>query len=456
MRVAGRLFSRYLALLLLTLAIFQLRKAALKPLPEKLSFIPKSKVANTIKLNHPLAQTCYPKEAFVTLLDSASPFALKCASALIATLDSLHYDKRDIIALSSDTSLSPKLVSLGFKVQPIPRSKFSIINVWNMTSYDRVLYIDPCTVILKPLDYLFNTSETLVAPRLMFPSDWFSSSFMLVAPDSKVFSRLSESQHVSPDDSQHGFLNVNIKEWKTMPVRAYQSVFGVPEKYIKISGKQVEIMRSGALDSFGYVDTETGPWPRSARKRIRALLGSLKFINQPERKTCSTVLIRNSTQRLQQKVKPHRSERVAVVTFLQDSSQNFINAASVLAKSLFKQVGSRYPLIIMVNDSVNQTIRWKLESFGYIIQEINRIAHPVPSCRLSKWGDRHSGNSEIGKLSVWKLIEFDKVVYLDVDTLVLGDIGELFTRPGTPISASHGMFASFLTIDTLPGNSTQG
>ncbi len=59
------------------------------------------------------------------------------------------------------------------------------------------------------------------------------------------------------------------------------------------------------------------------------------------------------------------------------------------------------------------------------------------------------GVNRYGKLAVWTLTEYDKVVYIDVDTLVLQNIDDLFLRPelaAVPDIYSTDKFSSGLMV----------
>lgn len=102
----------------------------------------------------------------------------------------------------------------------------------------------------------------------------------------------------------------------------------------------------------------------------------------------------------------------------------FIPGTVTVVKSL-KMSGTSYPICCMVSDEVSEENKQTLESLGCEVLVVPKI-HSTSS---GEEGDRF----EIGKnwltftkLNVFNLLQFDKVVYVDADCIVLQNIDEMF------------------------------
>lgn len=87
------------------------------------------------------------------------------------------------------------------------------------------------------------------------------------------------------------------------------------------------------------------------------------------------------------------------------------------------QTGTRAPRVAMVTPDVSTQTRQALGSAGWRVREIDPIDNP----RSDELFSRH--RHVYSKLRLWELTEFEQVVFLDADTVVLRNIDELFERP---------------------------
>jgi len=114
---------------------------------------------------------------------------------------------------------------------------------------------------------------------------------------------------------------------------------------------------------------------------------------------------------------------------------DYLIGVETLHKSL-KKARSTYPLMVMVTENITAASRQALESAGCLLREVQPI-HPDNQLQANYANARFS---EVWtKLAIWGLSEFDRIVFLDADMLVLQNMDELFTLPlatGT-IAACH-------------------
>ncbi|APR81469.1 Glycosyl transferase (Sulfolipid biosynthesis) protein [Minicystis rosea] len=95
-----------------------------------------------------------------------------------------------------------------------------------------------------------------------------------------------------------------------------------------------------------------------------------------------------------------------------------------LGRSL-RASGTREAMVLMVTADVPKRARAKLATQGWMVREIAPVKNPTPAReQLFPRFDK-----VFTKLRAWELSDFDKVVLLDADTVVLQNIDELFERP---------------------------
>lgn len=103
----------------------------------------------------------------------------------------------------------------------------------------------------------------------------------------------------------------------------------------------------------------------------------------------------------------------------------YLVGVQALHKSLL-QSQSAYPLVVMVTDKIQADDRDRLEAAGCLIRVVDPLS---PQADLQ----HHYASAQFSevwtKLRVWQLIEFERLVFLDADMLVLKNMDELFELP---------------------------
>ncbi len=100
----------------------------------------------------------------------------------------------------------------------------------------------------------------------------------------------------------------------------------------------------------------------------------------------------------------------------------YLPGVEALGESL-KASGTTVPMVVMVAADVSEATRGRLQQQGWILRDVE----PLRSAGAAPLFPRF--DTVFAKLRAWQLTEFDKVVLLDADTLVLQNIDELFLRP---------------------------
>lgn len=128
----------------------------------------------------------------------------------------------------------------------------------------------------------------------------------------------------------------------------------------------------------------------------------------------------------------------AYITLL--STENYTPGVVALHRSLCA-VKAKYPFYCVLSVDVDEKTQWDLEKKGIPCIRLKRaaVAHEVvPKCAgMEHW------NYTFDKLLVWELTQFEKLVFLDSDMLVLHNVDELFEREP---------FSAVVAGASMPGN----
>ena len=112
--------------------------------------------------------------------------------------------------------------------------------------------------------------------------------------------------------------------------------------------------------------------------------------------------------------------REAYVTVLH-SSETYVCGAIALAQSIL-QTNSTKDLILLADDSISPKSIRGLKAAGWKIKLIERIRSPH-----AKKGAYNEYN--YSKLRIWQLTEYDKVIFIDADLIVLKNLDKFFSYP---------------------------
>ena len=112
----------------------------------------------------------------------------------------------------------------------------------------------------------------------------------------------------------------------------------------------------------------------------------------------------------------------AYVTTL-TSGDAYVPGVEVLGKSL-QASGTSVPMVLLATQDVSQGARARLSKQGWQIRDVEAIENPTAESQLLY--PRFA--NVFTKLRGWELTDFERIVMLDADTLVLQNIDELFER----------------------------
>jgi len=116
-----------------------------------------------------------------------------------------------VIPVAAISGISQKnLTMIG---RPDLHATLTKLQLWSLTHYSRVLYLDADTLVLQNLDHLFDSLPTSIdfaaAPELGYP-DCFNAGLMFLTPDRATHEELLAfaASHESYDGGDQGLLNV--------------------------------------------------------------------------------------------------------------------------------------------------------------------------------------------------------------------------------------------------------
>ncbi|KAK9137263.1 hypothetical protein Sjap_007857 [Stephania japonica] len=110
----------------------------------------------------------------------------------------------------------------------------------------------------------------------------------------------------------------------------------------------------------------------------------------------------------------------AYVTVLH-SSEAYVCGAIALVQSII-QTKTTKDLVLLADESITNKSRKALSFAGWKIKDITRIRSPyAKEDSYNKWN--------YSKLRIWQLVEYDKVIFIDSDLIVLENIDKFFRFP---------------------------
>ncbi len=104
------------------------------------------------------------------------------------------------------------------------------------------------------------------------------------------------------------------------------------------------------------------------------------------------------------------------------TTDSYLFGALTLWKSL-QDTKPKYPFHLLITPNLNAETTTLLQKSGIKTIKIEPIKNPI----LNDPKDRRYYN--YSKLNMWSMTQFDKIVYLDADMIVMHNIDELFDKP---------------------------
>lgn len=98
-------------------------------------------------------------------------------------------------------------------------ASFTKLRAFDLHDYERVVFLDGDTIVLRNIDDLFGRSGFAAAPDFFMP-DRFNSGVMVIDPSRALFERMQAALVAAPsyDGGDQGFLNWFWPDWWSMSV----------------------------------------------------------------------------------------------------------------------------------------------------------------------------------------------------------------------------------------------
>lgn len=125
------------------------------------------------------------RATFATVLTSADDAA--AVGGWIATFSKLHVTTPSILIAKSSLDWKP---FESFFDDILVVDDNPLIQLWNQTRYDKLVYVNPRSIFLSNCEFLLENEPFAAAPDFVLP-DTFSSQVMVIQPDYQTFLELS-------------------------------------------------------------------------------------------------------------------------------------------------------------------------------------------------------------------------------------------------------------------------
>ncbi|KAJ0406909.1 hypothetical protein P43SY_001760 [Pythium insidiosum] len=121
--------------------------------------------------------------------------------------------------------------------------------------------------------------------------------------------------------------------------------------------------------------------------------------------------------------RPARSRFAYVTVHYEGTSRDpeYVLGVQVLMQSI-KLTGTPHDLVVLASDSVSEASKRTFASIGCRVIDVTNIENPFIGGTLANKNFIYTLN----KLHVWNLLEYDRVVYLDADNVLIRNADELF------------------------------
>ncbi|XP_075498377.1 UDP-glucuronate:xylan alpha-glucuronosyltransferase 1-like isoform X1 [Primulina tabacum] len=140
-----------------------------------------------------------------------------------------------------------------------------------------------------------------------------------------------------------------------------------------------------------------------------------------------------------------KKQREAYATILH-SAHVYVCGAIAAAQSI-QMAGSTRDLVILVDETISDYHRSGLELAGWKVRTIQRIRNPkAEKDAYNEWN--------YSKFRLWQLTDYDKIIFIDADLIILRNIDFLFGMPEISATGNNGTLFNSGVMVIEPSNST--
>lgn len=134
-----------------------------------------------------------------------------------------------------------------------------------------------------------------------------------------------------------------------------------------------------------------------------------------------------------------------------DVEEPYLRAARLLTFQLLHNPRTRndssdIPFLVLVTQDVPQKHREILSKDGAIIVPVESLVRDWIHPKWSRWKD------VLAKLNLWQLTDYDKIMFLDADSVIFHPIHDIFSHPATEIRQTLSPQAGVLANDSMPAS----
>lgn len=145
------------------------------------------------------------------------------------------------------------------------------------------------------------------------------------------------------------------------------------------------------------------------------------------------------------KISHGNMHREAYATILH-SAHTYVCGAIVAAQSI-RMAGSTRDLVILVDETISEYHRNGLQTAGWKIRTIRRIRNPkAKKNAYNEWN--------YSKFRLWQLTDYDKIIFIDADLLILKNIDFLFSMPEISATGNNSTLFNSGVMVLEPSNCT--
>ncbi|XP_052201726.1 putative UDP-glucuronate:xylan alpha-glucuronosyltransferase 3 isoform X1 [Diospyros lotus] len=139
------------------------------------------------------------------------------------------------------------------------------------------------------------------------------------------------------------------------------------------------------------------------------------------------------------------AKREAYATILH-SAHIYVCGAIAAAQSI-RMAGSTRDLVILVDETISDYHRGGLAAAGWKVRTIQRIRNPkAEKDAYNEWN--------YSKFRLWQLTDYDKIIFIDADLLILRNIDFLFEMPEISATGNNGTLFNSGVMVVEPSNCT--
>jgi hypothetical protein len=103
----------------------------------------------------------------------------------------------------------------------------------------------------------------------------------------------------------------------------------------------------------------------------------------------------------------------------------YVLGTRVVIKSIL-DTGSKQDVVILCADNVRESTKKQFRDVGAIIKEVPNIPNPYKATQQARRTYKSRFEFTFNKLYIWNLVEYERVMYLDADNLIVRNVDELF------------------------------